>query len=177
MTANALVVRYRRALGAALLLLLGLGGWQAVAAAGSRRVARSPLAVGTVLGRQLRSLLDSLGLERGSHGYVLLYVADACAHCRQELARWDSLVATGAMDPDRLQAVLVIAPSRPPMQHLARFPHLTILDRQGTLASALNVRVVPLTYWLDRRDQVRAVTRGQQLPADILRRYHAMLGD
>lgn len=178
MTANALVALHRRALGTAVLLLVALGSWRAVEAAAARRVTRSPLAVGTLLDPALRTLVTSIGDRAGDarRPAVVLYVSDSCPHCQRELTRWDSLASAGALPLPAVRAIVIRAPSpSAPRGHLARFPELTVLDRDGRIARRLHVVVVPLTYWIDRSGRVRAVSRGQQSPIAILRHFNALL--
>jgi hypothetical protein len=178
MTAHALVALHRRAVGTAALLLVALGGWRAVEAAAARRAARSPLAVGTLLSEPLRALLDSAGIANAAHPRpaVLLYVSDSCAHCQRELARWDSLASAGVLPLDAVAAIVVRLPPTDGVSHpLPHFPELTVLDPGGRIGRDLRVVVVPTTYWLDREARVRAVTRGQQSPGGILRRFHDLL--
>ncbi|MHB1072071.1 MAG: TlpA family protein disulfide reductase [Gemmatimonadaceae bacterium] len=161
----------------AALLALALAAWQAVDAAADRRVARSPLPVGTVLGSTLHAILDSAGiLSGGTTPVVLLYVSDACPHCQKELARWDSLATAGALPREGVSTVVIRLPTpggRSP--HLARFPDATIADPGGTIGRQLKIAVVPTAYWLDRDGRITEVTRGEQSPAAIRRRFQNLI--
>lgn len=177
MTVHALVAPHRRAIGMAALLVLALAAWRAVDAAATRRVARSPLPVGTLLGSTLHAILDSAGIaSRGGTPIVLLYVSDACSHCQKELARWDSLASAGGLPARGVSIVVIRLPTpggRSP--HLARFPDATVADPGGTIGRQLRIAVVPTAYWLDRDGRITEVTRGEQSPAAIRRRFQNLL--
>ncbi len=177
MTVHALVAHHRRAIGTAALLVLALAAWQAVDAATARRVARSPLAVGTLLGSTLHTILDSAGIGgRGGTPIVLLYVSDACAHCQKELARWDSLANAGALPRRGVSTVVIRLPTvGAPSPHVARFPDATVADPGGRIARALKIAVVPTAYWLDRDGRIAEVTRGEQSPAEIRRHFQDLI--
>jgi len=90
---------------------------------------------------------------------VLLYVDEKCIYCKAELELWSSMIAAdmpelwivASPDSETSTAAWVPEPLRP----------ITVKDADGSIAKALGVSAVPVTYWVDTSDTVRLVRVGR----------------
>ncbi len=95
---------------------------------------------------------------------ILLYVDDACPYCAEELARWEA--AAGARQPTVLPTIVVSPQSDP--RGAAVPPALRsglVHDRDGSIARALGIRVVPFRALVSASGRVTAVHRGLTAPS------------
>jgi hypothetical protein len=84
---------------------------------------------------------------------VALYVNASCPHCRAELRRWANLLGSGAPQVACIGVAVVAAPSRTPGTTDWVPPELLpmlLWDHDGTVAGALQVRLVPVTAYVTR---------------------------
>ena len=82
---------------------------------------------------------------------VILYVTRSCVHCRAELARWSSLVRAKSAALRCTALAVVTAPDQAaaPAHWLpAELVPALLLDHDGVVARALNVRLVPLAAYV-----------------------------
>lgn len=104
---------------------------------------------------------------------VALYVNASCPHCRAELRRWANLVRSGAPQVACIGVAVVAAPSRTPgtTDWVPRelLPML-LWDHDGTVAGALQVRLVPVTAYVTRNAVVVARVIGEATEQSTLLR-------
>jgi hypothetical protein len=95
---------------------------------------------------------------------VMLYVNASCPHCREELRRWSSLLRSGAPQAACIGFAVVAASSRTQTRTdwIPRelVPQL-LWDHDGTVAKALQVRLVPVTAYVTRNAEVIARVIGE----------------
>ena len=92
---------------------------------------------------------------------ALVYVDRSCIYCKTELDLWGGMVAAEEVGMD----VWVVASPRSVMDGAEWVPLAlrarTVKDADGSIARALGVSAVPVTFWLDRTDTVRIVGVGR----------------
>lgn len=91
---------------------------------------------------------------------ALMYVDEACIHCKAELRTWESL----ARQADGAELWIVASPNSDTRQASWAPSSLrgnVVSDADGSVARALNVTAVPVTYWIDATDTVRFVHVGR----------------
>ncbi len=89
-----------------------------------------------------------------------MYVNDTCIHCKAELRLWESLAAE--IGPRELR--IVASPSSDTNDASWVPPSLrgnVLKDADGSVAEALSVSAVPVTFWIDATDTVRLVHVGR----------------
>lgn len=90
---------------------------------------------------------------------ALLYVDEECGFCKAELRLWSSIVAADLPD------LWIVASPNSETSTAAWVPkrlrHKTVKDADGSIAGALGVSAVPITYWVDTSDTVRLVHLGR----------------
>lgn len=97
---------------------------------------------------------------------ALMYVNDTCIHCKAELRLWDSLTAEA--DPPELRIVASPSSETHEASWVPSALRTKVLkDTDGSVAQALSVRAVPVTYWIDATDTVRLVHVGRSTPQRI----------
>lgn len=99
---------------------------------------------------------------------ALLFVSETCWHCRAELDRWTSIAIA---HPQLFSAIEVVVITGAPLTRKgfvpAELPHRHIYDREGAIAAAINVRVVPLVAFVSGDGVVSRVAAGQNAPSQI----------
>lgn len=106
---------------------------------------------------------------------VVLYVSRSCPHCLAELERWAALVGTGGPEIACTGLAVVAVPNRGSSSTEWLPPELASMllwDHDGTVARALNVRLVPLAAYVTR--QGVAVSRVVGEASDSLTRRHLL---
>ena len=92
---------------------------------------------------------------------AVVYVDRSCVYCKGELDLWGGVVAAEEVGID----VWVVASPRSVMDGAQWVPPAlrarTVKDADGSIARALGVSAVPVTFWLDRTDTVRIVGVGR----------------
>ena len=92
---------------------------------------------------------------------ALIYVDRSCVYCKGELDLWGGMVAADEAGID----VWVVASPRSAMDGAAWVPPSlrarTVKDTDGSVARALGVSAVPVTFWIDPTDTVRIVAVGR----------------
>ena len=92
---------------------------------------------------------------------AVVYVDRSCVYCKGELDLWGGMVAADEAGID----VWVVASPRSVMDGAAWVPPSlrarTVKDSDGSIARALGVNAVPVTFWIDRTDTVRIVGVGR----------------
>ena len=92
---------------------------------------------------------------------AVMYVDRSCVHCKAELQRWAAAAATR---DERVDFWVIASPSSVMDGATWVPPSLrdrTVWDGDGSVARALGVNAVPVTFWLDGADTVRIVDIGQ----------------
>lgn len=91
----------------------------------------------------------------------VVYVDRSCVHCKAELELWESVVGSGTGDFE----VWVVASPRSDMAIAEWVPPSlrarTVHDLDGSVARALGVNAVPVTFWVDAADTVRMIQVGR----------------
>ncbi|MCY4399213.1 MAG: hypothetical protein OXE96_07745 [Gemmatimonadetes bacterium] len=102
----------------------------------------------------------------GSGTYIggpaaVVYVDRSCVYCKGELDLWGGMVVADEAGID----VWVVASPRSVMDGAVWVPPSlrgrTVKDSDGSIARALGVNAVPVTFWVDRTDTVRIVGVGR----------------
>lgn len=90
---------------------------------------------------------------------ALMYATPTCPFCKDELARWSAMIEEG------VRANVWVIAAQPPGADVSWIPasmrRRTVADADRSIARALAVRYVPVTYWTDGADTVRVVRVGQ----------------
>lgn len=95
---------------------------------------------------------------------VILYVSGSCVHCQAELRRWSNLVRSGAPQLSCIGLAVVAAPSKatsPPHWLPTEIASTLLWDHDGTVARALDVRLVPLAAYVTSKGVVIARVVGE----------------
>jgi hypothetical protein len=128
-------------------------------------LARPPF---TLEGKAWRTVLTAASTKErscpASVPVVALYVNASCPHCRAELLRWANLLRSGAPRVACIGIAVVAAPSRtqgatdwvPP-----ELVPMLVWDHDGTVAAALQVRLVPVTAYVTKNAVVVARVVGE----------------
>ncbi len=90
---------------------------------------------------------------------ALMYATPTCPYCKEQLARWEAMIEDGV----RANVWVIAAPdARGDMSWIPpAMRNRAIADADSSIARALAVRYVPVTYWTDRTDTVRIVRVGR----------------
>lgn len=95
---------------------------------------------------------------------VILYVSGSCVHCQAELGRWANLVRRGAPQLSCIGLAVVAAPGKatsPPHWLPTEIASTLLWDHDGTVARALDVRLVPLAAYVTSKGVVIAKVVGE----------------
>ena len=95
---------------------------------------------------------------------VILYVSGSCVHCQAELRRWSNLVRSGAPQLSCIGLAVVAAPNKatsPPQWLPTDLASTMLWDHDGTVARALDVRLVPLAAYVTSKGVVIAKVVGE----------------
>jgi hypothetical protein len=108
---------------------------------------------------------------------VVLYVSASCPHCRAELRRWSHLLQS-APQADCIAFAVVAAPSTdqaPTGWIPSRLARTLMWDRDGRVARALQVRLVPVTAYVTPQGVAVARVVGEVSEQSALQQVHALL--
>lgn len=138
-----------------------------------------PFALSDTVWRAVRSAAHTAGTSCPPHAPVaILYVSRSCAHCKAELLRWAGLMHNGAPEMDCV-SIAVVAPFAelsPADTWLPTGMERTLLwDRDGSIARALDARLVPVAAFVSSAGVVRVRVIGESSEAATLERMRTLL--
>lgn len=105
-----------------------------------------------------------------------LYVSRSCTHCEAELRRWAAMIRSGAPEFNCV-AVAVVAPyaDRSGDEWLpGELSQSLLWDRDGTVARALDARLVPLAAFVTSAGVVHARAVGESSESATLERLRSL---
>ncbi|HEY2850966.1 MAG TPA: hypothetical protein VGI97_13885 [Gemmatimonadaceae bacterium] len=158
-------------------VLLGRYAWRHRVAVATRVTV--PFALNDTAWRAVRSAARTAGKSCPPHAPVaILYVSRSCVHCKAELLRWAGLMHSGAPEVDCV-SIAVVAPfaeSSPADKWLPPEMQRALLwDRDGSIARALDARLVPVAAFVTSAGVVRARAVGESSGAATLERMRTLL--
>ncbi len=109
---------------------------------------------------------------------ALMFVSETCRHCRAELERWASVAIAY---PQLFSEIEVVVITAVPLNRKgivpAALPHRHIYDKEGAIAAAVNVRVVPLVAFVSANGIVERVAVGQNSASQVVTWLANLNGD
>lgn len=171
MIAGALVIA-----GAAATAWLGSFAWRHRVAATAH--VTPPFALDDSVWRSVRSVARTNGPScPPSVPIAILYVSRSCVHCEAELHRWAGLVRSGAPE----LACVGVAVVAPFAQNSAandwlppELAHALQWDHGGSIARALDARLVPVAAFVTSAGVVRARAVGESSEAATVERFRSL---
>ena len=113
---------------------------------------------------------------------ALVYVDRSCVHCKADLELWESLIGSGDGTNATVRdlQVWVVASPKSVMDAAAWVPPSlrarTVHDQDGSVARALGLNAVPVTFWVDGSDTVRLVHVGRSARGRLIDNIAVMRG-
>jgi hypothetical protein len=169
--AGALLIGAAAAMGS-----LGAYAWRHRIAPAAR--VATPFALDDTVWRSVRSVARTTGEScPPSVPVAVLYVSQSCVHCEAELERWAGLVRRGSAELACV-AIAVVAPFTRvavadgwPPPELAK---MLLWDRDGSIARALDARLVPVAAFVTSAGVVHVRAVGESSEAATVERLRSL---